>query len=119
MFGIGYLPNQAANKAMPHVEIGIAIIERGIVRIGQSEVVVEGAFAEGRAQVVLRHSHGVVGSELHASVAEIVSVKRDNQRVVARKALVAARVDVGVLRVEPRSRIRIAKIESSRPLNIQ
>src|SRR6266480_2449717 len=112
MFGIGYLPNQAANKAMPYVEIGIAIIERGIIRIGQTKVVVKGAFAKGRAQVVLCHSHGVVGRELHASVAEIVSVKRNNQGVVAREALVAARVDVGVLRVEPRRRIRIAKIES-------
>src|SRR5437870_10328831 len=101
---------------MPHVEIGIAVIETGIVWIGQTKVVVKGAFAEGRAEVVPGNGHRVVSSKLHARVAEIVSIQRNNQRIVARETLVPASVDVCVLPVEPRIRIRIAEIESSRSL---
>ena len=62
---------------MPHVEIGIAVIERRIVWIGQTKVVVEGPFAEGRAEIVPGNRHCVVGSKLHTRVAEVVSIQWD------------------------------------------
>src|SRR6266545_1191279 len=80
--GKRYLPDQAADKAMPDVVVRRAKVKTRIVRIGQPQIVVKRSFAESGTKVVLRRGKCVMDRELHAGVAEVVSIKRHNQGVV-------------------------------------
>ena len=80
LLGERHLPDQTGDKAMTDVEVGITIIELRVERIEQAEVDVVGALAEGRAQVVLGMTVGVMRRERQPGLAEAARLQPEHQR---------------------------------------
>src|SRR5436190_2076453 len=108
------VPDCAADKPVPDIRIGIAIVQARIKGISQTEIAVESRLAERGAQVVLVYGVSVVGRKLDTAIAEVIRVEVYDQRVVVRVAIVTAGIDSRILVVETRSRVGFAEVKGAR-----
>ena len=101
ILGKGHFIDGADHDAVTHVEISVALVEPGVKRIGEAQVEVVAAFAEGGAQVIDGMRPRVVGGDRQAMVQEVLALHPDVESVVVGITVAAAEVDVRELAIQP------------------
>ena len=108
------LPDRAPREPVPRVEIGVAVVEGGIVQIQHPEIEVVVALAERGAEIVLGVRERVPSGKCQPGLAEPAVLHAERHAVVQRLAAVRTAVDVAVLRILPAIRVRIPEIHGAR-----